>query len=197
MRLELQDRVELYHAKFPKWGRLNIINGCIDGVWKMGRNYKGNGYHGSYPASYLPRIKTMFPDAKNVLHLFSGAIKSGDYVRFDIHNNCDISGDAHKLSTYFKEESFDLIIADPPYTGEDAEKYGTPMVKRQTILKEALKVLGPKGIIIWLDQVWPNYSKQEYNLVGTISVLISTNHRCRMSFWYQKNGGGKEWKKSI
>ncbi len=187
LQLNLKDRVKLYRVTYPKRSPLHIQNGCIEGVWKMGRNYNGNGYHGSYPASYLPRIKAMFPDAGNILHLFSGAIGPGDYTRFDLHDNTDIQGDAHKLSEYFEPESFDLIIADPPYTGEDADKYGTPMVRRQTVLKEALKALQPNGVITWLDQVWPNYSKQICQLVGTISILVSTNHRCRMSYWYMKS----------
>ena len=152
----------------------------------MGRSYNGNGYYGSYPASYLPRLRAMFPDAQKVLHLFSGAIPAGDYARFDLNGQGDIQGDAHKLSAYFKPGSFDLIIADPPYTSEDADKYGVPMVKRQTVLKEALKVLELGGVMVWLDQVWPNYSKKECALIGTISILISTNHRCRMSYWYMK-----------
>ncbi len=186
LHLTLGKRAELYRDKYPDGSPLHVHNGCIEGMWKIGRSYKGNGYYGSYPGNYLLRIQTMFPNAKNILHLFSGNLPSGDYIRFDLNNKGDVKGDAHKLSEYFKPESFDLIIADPPYTGEDADKYGTPMVKRQTVLKEALKVLQHNGIIVWLDQILPNYSKKVCPLVATICVMISTNHRFRGSCWYMK-----------
>ncbi len=188
LQLNLQDRIKLYRAGDASRGPLYVNNGYrIEGMWLAGRNFKGNGYYGSYPGDYLSRVMSMFPDAEDVLHLFSGAIDPGNYTRFDMNGRGDVQGDAHKLSEYFEPESFDLIVADPPYTGEDADKYGTPMVKRQTVLKEALKVLHPSGIIVWLDQVWPMHSNEVCQLVGIIGVAISTNHRARFSCWYAKS----------
>ena len=185
--LSLKERAELYNKTYLKRSPLSVRNNRIEGLWMMGRNWGGSGYHGSYPGSYLPRINLLFPDAKNILHLFSGSLPKGDYTRFDLNGRGEIRGDAHCLSAYFKDKKpFDLIIADPPYAKEDCLHYGTPVIRRQKVLSEALKVLEPGGIIVWIDQVWPNYLKKECGLIATISVLVSTNHRCRMCFWYRK-----------
>lgn len=46
----------------------------------------------------------------------------------------------------FLDHSFDQIIADPPYSGSDAEKYGTPMVNRTKAMKELGRVTAPAGL---------------------------------------------------
>ena len=38
----------------------------VMGIWGIGNNYKGSGYHGSYPPGYLKRVMSMFPDAENI-----------------------------------------------------------------------------------------------------------------------------------
>ena len=60
----------------------------VMGPWNIGNTYKGSGYHGSFPPGFLKRVMSMFPDAENVLHLFSGSLDEnvkGD--RFDINPN--------------------------------------------------------------------------------------------------------------
>ena len=81
---------------------------------------------------------------------------------------------------------FSLILADPPYSEEDAKRYGTPMVNRNTALKEATKILKPGGNLVWLDQVWPMFRKAELRLWGVIGVIRSTNHRVRAVFIFEK-----------
>jgi hypothetical protein len=131
----------------------------------------------------------MFPDAQRVLHLFSGSLpadEQGRYVRFDCQGNADVIGDAHELSRYFAPDTFDLILADAPYSVEDAEHYGTPMIKRNTVLAECGKVLQRDGFIVWLDQVLPMFRKSELHLCGAIGVVRSTNHRFRVASFFRK-----------
>ena len=41
----------------------------------MGNDYRVKSeYYGGYPATYLRRIKALFPDMRRVLHLFSGKV---------------------------------------------------------------------------------------------------------------------------
>ena len=41
----------------------------------MGNDYRvKTGYYGRYPPGYLRRIRALFPDKRNVLHLFSGKV---------------------------------------------------------------------------------------------------------------------------
>ena len=152
----------------------------------MGNNYKGSGFYGAYPPAYGRRVMSLFPDAKRVLHLFSGSLPKGDYVRFDLRKRADVKGDAHELGKHFGAGAFDLILADPPYSVEDAKRYGTPMVDRKKCLSEAGKVLTPGGFIVWLDTVLPMFTKREFNLVGLIGMVRSTNHRFRVVSIFQK-----------
>lgn len=202
--LTLAERAELYRQAFPKFQPLSVIDGKrIEGLWFMGNDYRvKSGYYGGYPAGYLPRIMSMFPDAKNIMHLFSGKLPKGDYTRVDLLQECDVTADAHSLSNHFAEENkFDLIVADPPYSESDADRYGTIMIKRNVVVRECLKVLKPGGFLVWLDQVFPLHRKVESPLVGSIYVreefpdleyageigmIKSTNHRVRAVFIFRK-----------
>jgi hypothetical protein len=180
--LTLTQRASLYSLQFPEYPPLRADKRWIDGVWFLGNDYRGSGYYGSYPPGYLKRTMALFPDARTILHVFSGSLPQGPYVRFDINPNLrpDIVGDAHTLSEYYTHGSFDLIFADPPYSDEDSNRYGTTMINRNRVLSECAKLLSPKGHIVWLDQVLPMYRKSELHHVGAIAIVRSTNHRFRM-----------------
>lgn len=123
------------------------------GVWMLGNNYKGSGFYGAYPPQYVKRVMALFPDAKRVMHLFSGSLPPGDYTRVDIGTNKrrdgtwypDVVADANTLSRSVKRKHFDLIMADPPYTKADAARYGTPMIQRKKVLEQCSLVLRPGG----------------------------------------------------
>lgn len=196
--LTLEQRVDAYNrtlgARFPA-SKLTYQGNFIIGVWMIGNCYRNKTpYYGAYPHSYLERVTKLFPDCNPALHLFSGSLERNDVnyldVRFDINNelNPDVVGSAESLSAFFDKNFFDIIYADPPYSDEDALKYGKPMVNRNKVVKECLKILRPNGFIVWLDQVYPMYRKSELKLVGTIGLIRSTNHRVRMIFIFQKVG---------
>jgi hypothetical protein len=180
-----QERIDNYYKEldFPK----SVFIGEDDrlyGTWVMGNNYTVKStYYGGYPHGYLKRIKGLFPDKTNTLHLFSGQVGKdifdGKTIDINPDNEPDVLGDAHKLSEYFDRE-FDLILADPPYSVEDCDHYKTSMVKRTTILRQCVKVIKPGGHIVWLDQVLPMYRKDELRVIGYIGMVKSTNHRFRV-----------------
>lgn len=188
--LTLRDRARLYSKAFPKWPPLVVDDRWISGVWILGNDYRNTTrYYGAYPPSFLKRINAIFPDKQKVLHLFSGSLpKSKDYIRFDSNKRLrpDLVGDAQKLSWYFPANGFDLIYADPPYSKEDAVKYGTKLPNRKQVLHECYKVLRPGGHLVWLDTVLPMFTKREFHWCGAISVIRSTNHRVRGCFIFQK-----------
>lgn len=187
--MELSERAEAHNKAFPKFSPVFYWKNWLLAVWNIGNNYKGSGYHGSYPPSYLKRIMSMFPDSEFILHLFSGSLDSNvKGIRFDINPALkpDVCGDAEYLSELVLPNHFDLILADPPYSGEDAEKYGVPLVNRNKVVKECWKVLKPGGFLCWMDMVLPMYSKKEWKRVGEIAISRSTNHRVRAVFIFQK-----------
>lgn len=158
-------------------------DGRVVGTWIMGQSYKvSSGFYGGYPASYLRRVKALFPEKKNVLHLFSGMV---DQTAFP-GDTVDINPDLHP--TYIDDAQrllnvpvacYDLVLADPPYSVEDAEHYQTTMVKRNVVM-QALQRLRPGAHVVWLDQVLPMYAKKFFRIGACIGMVKSTNHRFRM-----------------
>ena len=112
----------------------------------MGNNYRVKSqFHGGYPASYLRRVKALFPDKNKILHVFSGkvdvAMMPGDTVNINPDLNPTFVNDAQTLESV-PIHDYDLVLADPPYSVEDAEHYATSMVRRTTVM-QALQGLTP------------------------------------------------------
>jgi len=195
-------RLDNYYNKlnFPKSVFIGEDN-RLYGTWVMGNNYTvKTTYYGGYPHGYLKRIKALFPDKKNVLHLFSGKVEKNIFagITIDINpnNKPDIIGNAENLSNYFTKK-FDLILADPPYSIEDCNHYGYPMIKRKIVLNECYKLLKKGGNIVWLDQVLPMYRKDELKVIGYIGMVKSTNHRFRIITIFEKLKKNRDTKKKL
>ena len=133
----------------------------------------------------MERITSLFPDAERVLHLFSGSLPPGNYVRFDrLALIADVAGDAENLSLYFPNCTFDLICPDPPYSVEDCDHYGCGVVNRSRVLEECVKILEPGGFVLWLDQV---LRKRDLHMCAVIGMVKSTNHRFRVITIFERN----------
>ena len=149
----------------------------------MGNDYRvKSAYYGGYPAGYLKRIRALFPDKHRVLHVFSGKVDlaalPGDTVDINPDLHPTYVDDAQTL-TKVPLQSYDLILADPPYSVEDAERYQTTMIKRNTVMR-ALQAVSPGSHIVWLDQVLPMYRKDAFAMDAVIGMVKSTNHRFRV-----------------
>ena len=160
----------------------------INGIWIIS-NYRTKGtLYGSYPHGYLNRMKALFPDRKWTLHLFSGNVDTkvfpGDTVDILAKFNPTYVDDAQSLKKVPVEE-YDLFMADPPYSVEDAEHYKTTMVKRNKIMRALGDRAKLGSFVIFLDQVLPMYRKSQWNMVGVIGMVKSTNHRFRVCTIFQ------------
>lgn len=183
--LTWEQRIENYErvTGFPK--SLFIANdGRVIGLWIMGNDYRVKSkFYGGYPATYLKRVQALFPDKQKVLHLFAGKVDTAVFpgVTVDINANLkpDIVDDAHTL-TKVPLEDFDLVLADPAYSCEDTEHYGTPMVNRNLIVRTLGQRLRKGCHVVWLDQVLPMYRKDTFNTQAHIGMVKSTNHRFRV-----------------
>jgi hypothetical protein len=158
-------------------------DGRVVGTWIMGNNYRvASTYYGGYPAGYLKRVKALFPDKVNALHLFSGKVNleifPGKRVDLNPELEPDYIDDAQTLENVPLEE-FDIVLADPPYSVEDAEHYQTTMVKRNKVMK-ALERVSSNTHVVWLDQVLPIYRKEAWAVEAVIGMVKSTNHRFRV-----------------
>ncbi len=159
-------------------------DGRIVGTWIMGNDYRVKSrLYGGYPAGYLRRIKSLFPDKQRVLHLFSGSVDltvmPGDTV--DVRPECNPTfvDDAQTLDKVPLGD-YDLVLADPPYSVEDAEHYGPTMVRRNAVMRTLGFWTLAGTHVVWLDQVLPMYRKDAWAIEAVIGMVKSTNHRFRV-----------------
>lgn len=189
--MNLQERIDHY-VKATKMPRSLFISedGRIVGTWIMGNDYRvKSSYYGGYPAGYLKRIKALFPDKRQVLHLFSGKVDTeampGDTVDINANNGATYVDDAQTLGKV-PVEKYDLILADPPYSVEDCDHYQTTMIKRNKVLAALGQRANSGTHLVWLDQVLPMYRKDQWSIDGVVGVVKSTNHRFRVVTIFRK-----------
>jgi len=193
--MQWPDRIENYARQtgFPQ-SLFTAADGRVVGTWIMGNDYRvKSAYYGGYPAGYLRRIRSLFPEKQRVLHLFSGKVDlsalPGDTVDVNAALKPTFVDDAQKLAAV-PLESYDLVLADPPYSIEDAERYQTTMVKRNTVMR-ALEGTAPGTHVVWLDQVLPMYRKAFFAVDAVIGMVKSTNHRFRVITIFRRTGRRK------
>ncbi len=184
--VQWEDRIDNYvrETRFPR-SLFVSGDGRVVGTWIMGNDYRvKSSYYGGYPAGYLRRMAALFPDRRRVLHVFSGkvdlAAMPGDTVDCNAALDPTYVADAHDLRDVPLAE-YDLVLADPPYSVEDAERYQTTMVKRNVVLRSLATGMRPGARVVWLDQVLPMYRKDEWAVEAVIGMVKSTNHRFRVS----------------
>jgi hypothetical protein len=186
-RIANYDRV----TKFPR-SLFVAGDGRVVGTWIMGNDYRvKSSYYGGYPAGYLRRVAALFPDRKRVLHVFSGKVDLSAMPGDTVDVNPDLAptwvADAHDLSSVPLDQ-YDLVLADPPYSVEDAERYQTTMVKRNVVMRSLAAGLGAGARVVWLDQVLPMYRKDQWTIEAVIGMVKSTNHRFRVTTVFRRLG---------
>ena len=178
------DRIAAYEKAtgFPR-SMFIADDGRVVGTWIMGNDYRVKSqYYGGYPAGYLKRIRSMFPDKRRVLHLFSGRVDLAAFPGDTVDINGELSPtyvDDAQLLECVPLADYDLVLADPPYSIEDAERYQTTMVKRNAVMS-ALRGLSEDAHVVWLDQVLPMFRKDAFAMEAVIGMVKSTNHRFRV-----------------
>ena len=178
------DRIDNYvrETGFPK-SLFVGADGRVVGTWIMGNDYRVRSeYYGGYPAGYLRRIRSLFPDKRRTLHLFSGKVDlsafPGDTVDINPGFDPTFVDDAQTLAKV-PLEAYDLVLADPPYSVEDADRYQTTMIKLNVVMR-ALRRLPVGAHVVWLDQVLPMFRKDAFDQEAVIGMVKSTNHRFRV-----------------
>lgn len=117
---------------------------------------------GGYPIRFLEKAYEWLgvTDPDKVLHLCGGSMQRGITVDIRVEMCPTVVADVR--NTPFEDESFDWIMADPPYSEEYAENlYGTGKhyPKPGQILKEASRLLRPGGYVGLLHFQVPMFRK--------------------------------------
>lgn len=158
--------------------------------WFIGNTYKRKvGYYGEFPPSLLDRIKSLFPSASPVLHLFSGTVESGP-GEWTVDTNETLTPDicckAEEVSDYFDEDYFELVIADPPYSQRHAKEYGCKMPDTAKVMRGLHRIVRSKGIVAWVSTKPALYRKDSWRLAGIAMLHSGTNRVVRSIVFMEK-----------
>jgi SAM-dependent methyltransferase len=165
-------------------------------VWAL-HNSK-NGYPGSFPAGFIKNVKRKWW-GQNRLWLFSGSFCDPEGVTVDIkqHLKPSVTADCQRLP--FQGNSFDFVLADPPYSEQESrELYNLPYCSITKVLQEMLRVCKPGGHILFLHRIvptaHPSVKLKNAHLtavVGIYTVAGLTNIRALTV--YRKRNTLSEW----
>jgi hypothetical protein len=191
-----------YAKQFPDYPPLIEHSLGIFGWWSCRpvANH-GNGLHGMYPHSFLPRALSLFPGAKDILHCPSGSLRElpRGHVTVDLVSDKMrhpmVIGNAAELP--FNDSSFDLALSDPPYPraylyGEVwhieqlSVEYATPPFPMRKFLGEAWRVLRPGGFLGMLHVYSPMTRSDRWRLRGLIGVSSLSNKQVRVFSIHEK-----------
>ena len=123
-----------------------------------------------------------------LLNLFCGMNELG--IRVDIRKEVgpDLECDAREVAKYFERSSFDVILADPPYSNvESKELYGTGDLNYSVWTKQCDLLLKEGGLlIVYHKYIMPNPNPQKYEIVKRVFVGSRTYHIPRVAIYFKK-----------
>lgn len=178
-------RVAKVNQAFPKYPATMYDKGWVYGVWYCGTAFTRSRLYGEYPPTFLKRALALFPDCQSVLHCPSGLVQHGITVDLCPDRKPRIVARADALP--FKDETFDLVLSDPPYSAEDAKQYGTGPYPLMKAMEEARRVLRVGGYFGMLHTMYPSYQRKKgWELQALIAVVTGFCKRTRLFSVFQK-----------
>lgn len=161
-------------------------HGWIYGMWYCGTAFTKSIYYGQFPATFVKRFTRMFEGAE-LLHLCCGRCAIDGAVNLDMMALPEVDARANVERLPFRAAIFDVVLIDPPYTQQDAQKYGVARAPRSVrVLEEAARVLRPDGWLCWLDTKYPTYRRKSWKLAGLIGVVTGFQRKMRVLSMFQK-----------
>ena len=123
-----------------------------------------------------------------ILNLFCGMNKYGYRIDIKPEVKPNVLADAHDFADKICNKRFKVILADPPYSDEEAkELYGTPKLKYKKWTAECDKVLESGGLlIVYHKYVVPNPNPEKYEVVKRVFIGSRTWHLPRVAIFFRK-----------
>lgn len=156
-------------------------------VWTLPRPPRSR-YKGGFPLYFEQNLVQLLGYPERILHPFGGMAETGTRVDLNPTVHPDVVADAHELP--FEDESFDLVILDPPYSDEEAlELYETPKLRKGDYTREAVRVLREGGwLVVYTDREPTRPPRCNHAL--RIVVVLRPSHRPRIAGVFQKRKPG-------
>ena len=153
-------------------------------VWVLPRPRK-DCYVGSFPLHFEKKLWRLLGCPEKVLHPFGGLAEIGDWVDLNETTAPTWVGDAHDLH-FIEDETYDLVILDPPFSNEEAETlYDTPPLRWNVFVNEAVRVCKTGGMVAIYHRLQPP-RPEGTRLIQRVVVLTRTWHSARICFVFKK-----------
>ena len=126
------------------------------GAWSWDKD--GNHYNGAFPNGFLKWVKELGYWGDKRVYLCSGPIDDPTAVTVDIRPDVKPTLCEDARHTTLKDNSFNFVIIDPPYSKELAKnKYNTENVFGgiDAFAKEGSRICEPNGLILTLSYQVP------------------------------------------
>lgn len=136
-----------------------------------------NGYPGGFPRGFLKYLQKMGWWGKKRAYLCAGGIDDPEAVRVDILPKTNPTHCEDARATSLSDNTFDVVIIDPPYTRELAKKlYKTEKYYSSInqFTKEASRIVKPNGLIITLSYEVPRRIPN-CNFIAVVGVYQAIN----------------------
>lgn len=158
-------------------------------MWRCGPP-PATGQYQRYPSRFWYYFKDQYPiDNRKILHMFSGSMDWGDTT--DIRADTGATFVAPYNDLPIEDNTYDLVIADPPYNKGFASEWIThdkDLPKPKHILIEAARVTKPGGIIAILHIiVIPAYKIAGVTRTALHGILAGPNNAIRVLNVFRKN----------
>lgn len=145
------------------------------------------GQYQQYPSRFLFNIRKTYPQllTENTLHMFSGAVDLGVTTDFREETHADIVAPFDKIPR--PDNSFDAVLADPPYADHWQGQWHGDLPKPKHILKEATRLVKVGGLIGILHIIIiPAYKELNVERVALHPVLTGPNNAIRVFNVFRK-----------
>lgn len=158
-------------------------------AWVLPRPSKHK-YPGSFPLHFEKKLLKLLgidPEKHSICQPFGGKAESGIRVDVNPETHPDYLWDAHDMKDLFDDNTFDLVILDPPYSNEQNERmYGSKKPLHWGIYtREALRICKPGGfLVIYHKLVTPSIPGAK--LMKRILLATRTWHVLRCVHIHQK-----------
>lgn len=143
---------------------------------------RNNNYPGGFPIGFLNWIKELDFWKENRCYLCSGAVDDKESIRVDLNPAVKPTHLEDAGNTSLKENSFDWIMIDPPYSKELAKSlYDLNFYKSiNYYTKEANRLIKKDGLILTLSYEIPKRIKNTNLLAccGIYQTINVANMRC-------------------
>jgi len=154
-------------------------------VWKCG-NPSASGQRQKYPSRFIYNLKKYYPlEGKKILTMFSGSSDIGDTTDIRPETGAKIIAPYDDLP--IKDNTYDMVVADPPYNALYAKEWKADLPKPKRILKEASRIVKIGGLILILHIIIvPAYKDCNVIRVGIHPVLCGSNNAIRVLNVFRK-----------